>query len=159
MNTIKAKLTAATLFTALLLFVAPVTTSAQDYNKDKTRDNTQQMQQKDSRYSSDIKDLAQDLKTKVNLTEDQMKQVEAVLTQYQKSARTTTDMRNKNNQMDNTNRMNNNTNMNSAKTTANKSIETILKDDQKSKWNNVKEEWWNKVDSQLKTTNKTHKME
>ncbi|HVO73640.1 MAG TPA: hypothetical protein VMT35_06430 [Ignavibacteriaceae bacterium] len=78
------------------------------------------------------KELATDLQARINLTQEQTKQVQDILNEYQSSSASTTEGTSKD-----------------AETSANDKIASLLDDNQKASFESVKSDWWNEVKEKL----------
>ena len=81
-----------------------------------------------------VKQLTQELNKNVNLTEDQSPKVKEILRQYE---------------ADTYDSKGNKEEANEAANDAQENIAGILTDNQKTKWQKVKNDWWSKVDKEL----------
>ncbi len=141
MNRINSKLFGFLVLVLMLSFLTGIsysqsTTSHKMYSK-----------QKSIKYSKSIQEAAESLKSKVDLTAAQTTKVEGILQDYKSGMM-------KNN-MSTTDKMNASNKMSMKSNQAMDKIENVLTADQKTKFDNIKTEWWASTEKSLsQTTNK-----
>ncbi|MFZ0452300.1 MAG: hypothetical protein WCE54_10335 [Ignavibacteriaceae bacterium] len=113
-----------TTFVLSIMLLFPAVLSAQSNNTDKS-----------SKFEIyPVKNLTQELKNKINLTEKQTPEVMSALREYEAETYEA-----KGDQSE----------VNEAKNDAVENIADVLTKDQKSEWQNVKDNWWSSVERQL----------
>lgn len=128
--------------------------TAQPPTEPQQQENTQQQddqKQSDQNYSQIAKDLSADLQSRIDLSDQQVAQVQTILVDYQHDVAATA-----------MNENNPNPDMNDATAQAvdpvekaNSKIDALLDDTQKAKFASVKADWWKQVNDQIpsKTSN------
>ncbi len=92
------------------------------------------------KYDKDVKEAANKLKTQVNLTMEQSKKVEGILQEYKES-----------------NSSGNNSSMSSSNNSTLSKIENVLTSTQKTKFDQIKDQWWSDTQKSLSSSTTTNK--
>ncbi len=120
------------LFLAFLFF-STVLVKAQDQGQQQSK----QLQTQDSPKAQIASELSQDLSGKLNLSDEQTKQLKNILVSYQDDVQGAV--------------QSGKTDLSTEKTTTNTAIDDLLNPTQKSNWEKDKAEFWSMVDSKVTT--------
>ncbi len=139
MNRIMSRLFSTLVLAVMLVFLTGTaysqTDSTRTHNKmDKQRNSAYQ----NAKYDKDVSDAASKLKTQVDLSLEQTRRVEGILQDYKDNSKNAAATASKDDTMD--------------------KIENVLTSNQKSKFDNIKTQWWATTKQQLSGSSTTPQM-
>lgn len=145
-------------FSSLILVIMIAFLSGVAYSQSDTTKN-QQMDKRStthsSKYDRDIMNATMKLKSQVDLTMEQTRRVERILQNYKDSNTSTTSGNNMSSE--NNNQSSGNSNMSSSNNSTLDKIEKVLTSDQKTKFDQIKDQWWSETQSSLSKSPNTDK--
>ncbi len=135
MNRLMSRLFGTFILAAMLIFITGTAYSQTDTTTNhKMYKNQNSMYQK-AKYDKDVSDAASVLRTKVNLTMEQTRRVEGILQDYKNNSSKSGMSASKDQTMD--------------------KIQEVLTSDQKTKFDNVKSQWWSETQKKLTSSSGT----
>ncbi len=135
MNRLMSRMFGILVLAGMLIFATGTAYSQMDSTRSNKMDRNQKPMTQNAKYDQDVANAASILRTKVDLTLEQTRRVEGILQEYK----------------DNSTKMGDNTSSTSMKgnsETMNK-IGDVLTADQKTKFDNVKTQWWTDTQKKL----------
>ncbi len=139
MNRLKNRMFGTLVLTAMLVFAVGTAYSQTDSTKEHKMYETQNSMTQNSKYGQDVSMAASMLRMKLDLTMEQTKRVEGILQNYKDHGTNTAAATSTDNTID--------------------KVENVLTADQKTKFDNVKTQWWSETQKKLSKSsnlNDTH---
>jgi len=139
MNRIMSRLLSSLVLAVMLVFLTGTAYSQTDTTKNHNRmDKQRNSAYQNAKYDKDVSDAASKLRTQVDLSLEQTTRVEGILQDYKDNAKNASTTTSKDDTMD--------------------KIESVLTADQKSKFDNIKTQWWSTTKQQLSGSSTTPQM-
>ncbi len=138
MNRIMSRLFSSLVLAVMLVFLTGTAYSQTDSTMTHRMDKQRNSAYQNAKYDKDVSDAASKLKTQVNLSLEQTSRVEGILQDYKDNAKSTSTTASKDDTMD--------------------KVENVLTADQKTKFDNIKTQWWSTTKEQLTSNSTSPKM-
>lgn len=135
MDRIKSRLFGSLVLVIMFSFITGIAYSQSDTTKDKMYSKKKTTTEQMTKYDRNVREAAQNLKSKVELTSDQTKKIEGILQGYKENSMK------KNNSTVN--------NMSSSSDQTMSQIDNVLTSTQKTKFDKIKTDWWSTTEKSL----------